>query len=88
MEKNEIDQVKRKKKVSKKGSGFRKSAIHHILHLYCTQFIKHFHIMTLHIKPLTHLVALLGTAQQTVLQQFLLIKDYCENYALQQRVRY
>lgn len=63
-EKNEED-------VSKKLLDFRKQwrTIHLILHLYCTQFIKYFHIMAFHIKDLNQLIAILYTAQQTFLKK-------------------
>lgn len=84
-------QEKNEEEAEKKVLDFRKqwSAIHYTLHLYCIQFIKHFHIMTFHIKAPKCLTAILDIAQHTLLQKkSLLNKDYHENPTLQERIRY
>lgn len=55
---------------------FRKqwSAIHHTLHLYCTQFIKHFHIMAFHVEAPDCLIANLDIAQHILIQMNFLLK--------------
>lgn len=68
---------KNEDKAHKNVLDFRKqwNAIQHILHLYWTQFIKHFHIVAFHIEAPNCLAAILNIAQHTQLQKKFLWRE-------------